>query len=125
MVKDLPANVGDIRDSGSIPELGRFPGGGHGNPLQYSCLDNPMDRGALQAIVHGVPRVEHDLMTKPPPYVCSVAQSCPTLFHPMDYSLQGSSVHGIFQARILEWVAISSSRDPVYGPANMALLAYL
>ena len=54
MVKDLPANAGDIRDVGSIPELGRSPGGGHGNPLQYSCLENPMDRGAWQATVHRV-----------------------------------------------------------------------
>ena len=46
MVKNLPANEGDVRDVGSIPGLGRFPGGGHGNPLQYSCLENPMDRGA-------------------------------------------------------------------------------
>ena len=46
MAKDLPANARDVRHSGSIPELGRFPGGGHGNPLQYSCLENPMDRGA-------------------------------------------------------------------------------
>ena len=41
IVKNLPANAGDIRDTGSIPGLGRSPGGGHGNPLQYSCLDNP------------------------------------------------------------------------------------
>ena len=46
VVKNLPANVGDIRDMDSIPGLGRSPGGGHGNPLQYSCLENPMDRGA-------------------------------------------------------------------------------
>ena len=45
-VKNLPPNAGDIRDAGSIPELGRSPGGGRGNPLQYSCLENPMDRGA-------------------------------------------------------------------------------
>ena len=54
MVKNLPANAGDIRDVGSIPELGRSPGGGHGNPLQYSCLENPMDRGAWQATVHRI-----------------------------------------------------------------------
>ena len=54
MVKNLSANAGDIRDSGSIPGLGRSPGGGHGNPLEYSCLENPMDRGAWQAIVHRV-----------------------------------------------------------------------
>ena len=54
VVKDLPARAGDERDAGSIPGLGRSPGGGHGNPLQYSCLENPMDRGAQWAAVHGV-----------------------------------------------------------------------
>ena len=54
MVKNLPANAGDIRDTGSIPGLDRFPGGWPGNALQYSCLENPMDRGAWQATVHGV-----------------------------------------------------------------------
>ena len=52
MVKNLPANAGDIRDVGSIPGSGRSPGEGHGNPLQYSCLENPMDREAWQAMVH-------------------------------------------------------------------------
>ena len=50
--KNPPA--GDIRDLGSIPGSGRSPGGGHGGPLQYSCLENPMDRGAWRATVHGV-----------------------------------------------------------------------
>ena len=54
MVKNLPANVGDIKDMGLIPGLGRFSGGGHGNPLQYSWLENPLDGGAGQATVHGV-----------------------------------------------------------------------
>ena len=54
MVKNPPANSGDIRDTGSIPGFGRSPGGGHGNPLQYSCLENPMDRGAWRATVHWV-----------------------------------------------------------------------
>ena len=54
MVKKLPANAGDIRDAGSIPGLGRSPGGGHGNPLQYSYLENSMDRGTWGATVHGV-----------------------------------------------------------------------
>ena len=54
VVKSSPANAGDIRDVGLVPELGRSPGGGRGNLLQYSCLENPMDRGAWQAIVHGV-----------------------------------------------------------------------
>jgi len=52
MVKNLPANTGDIRDAGLIPGSGRSPGGGHGNTLQYSCLENPMDRGAWQATIH-------------------------------------------------------------------------
>ena len=54
MVKNLPTNSGDSRDVSSIPGLGRFPGGGHLNPLQYSCLENPMDRRAWKATVHGV-----------------------------------------------------------------------
>ena len=54
VVKNPLANAGDTRDVGSIPGSGRFPGGGHGNPLQYSCLENPMDRGALWATVHRV-----------------------------------------------------------------------
>ena len=52
--KKLPANAGDIRDVGSLPEWGRSPGGGHGNPLQFSCLENPTDRGAWWVTVHGV-----------------------------------------------------------------------
>ena len=54
MVKNPPANAGDIRVVGSIHRSGRSPGGGHGNPLQYSCLENSMDRGTWQAIVHRV-----------------------------------------------------------------------
>ena len=56
MVKNLPANAseGDMRDVGSIPGLIRSPGERNGNPLQYSCLGNPMDRGAWQATFHGV-----------------------------------------------------------------------
>ena len=64
VVKNPPANAGDLRDSGLISGLGRFPGKGNDNPLQYSCLENPMDRGAWQATVHGVARVGHDLGTK-------------------------------------------------------------
>ena len=54
VVKNLPANAEDVRDLGSIPGLGRFPGVGNGNPLQYSCLENAMDRGAWWATVHRV-----------------------------------------------------------------------
>ena len=54
MVKNSPANAGDLIKEGLIPELGRSPGGGNGTPLQYPCLENPMDRGAWWAIVDGV-----------------------------------------------------------------------
>ena len=54
MVKNPPANAGDIRDEGSMPGLGRSPGEGNGSTLQYSCLENPMHRGAWQVTVHRV-----------------------------------------------------------------------
>ena len=54
VVRSLPANAGDIRDVGLIPGSGRAPGGGHSNPLQYSCLENPTDRGAWSAMVRSV-----------------------------------------------------------------------
>ena len=60
VVKNLPASEGGARDLGLISRLRRSSGGGHGNPFQYSCLENPMDRGALLASVHGVTRVRHD-----------------------------------------------------------------
>ena len=61
MVENLPVNPRDVRDTGSIPGSGRSPGGGHGNLLQYSCLENPMDRGAWRAIQSmGSQRVGHD-----------------------------------------------------------------
>ena len=64
----LPSSVGkesacNAGDMGSIPGLGRSPGEGNGNPLQYSCLENPMDGGTLQATVHGVARVGHNWVT--------------------------------------------------------------
>ena len=57
LVKNLPVNTEDIKDMGSIPESGGSPGGEHGNPLQYSCLENPMDRGVWQATVN---RLQHN-----------------------------------------------------------------
>ena len=59
MVLVVKNNVGDVRDLSPVPGSGRSPGGGNGNPLQYSCLENPMDRGAWWATVHGV--VELDM----------------------------------------------------------------
>ena len=61
VVKNPPANAGDKRDTGTILELGRYPGEGNGNPLQYSCLDNPMDRGAWQATVYSVAKTQTHL----------------------------------------------------------------
>ena len=54
MIKSPPANAEDVRDASSVPGLGRSRGGGHGNPFQSSCLENPMERGAWWATVHGV-----------------------------------------------------------------------
>ena len=71
--KEYACDVGDL---GLIGGLGRSPGGGNGNPLQYSCLENPMDRGTWRATVRGVTRVGHDLVTKPP-----------MLLHTIDYSI--------------------------------------
>ena len=60
VVKNMPSSAADVRDTGSIPGAGRSAGGGHGNPLQYSGLENPMDRGAWWATVHALQRVRHD-----------------------------------------------------------------
>ena len=66
VVKNLPANAGDIRDTGSIPQSGRFPGGGHGNPLQYSCLENSMteEPGGLESIASRSDKTEVTLHAK-------------------------------------------------------------
>ena len=61
VVKKLPANAGDVGDMSSIPGSGRSPGGGHSNSLQYSCLENPMDRGEWQAAVHRVTKSQIQL----------------------------------------------------------------
>ena len=61
MVKNSPANAGDARDTGLILESGRSPGGGNGNPLQYSCLENSMDRGTWWATFHGIAKSQTQL----------------------------------------------------------------
>ena len=61
MVKSPPASAGATRDAGSVLGSGRSPGGGHDNPLQYSCLENPMDREAQQATVHGAAKSQTQL----------------------------------------------------------------
>ena len=69
VVKNLPANAGDVRDVDSTPGLGRSPGGGHDNPLQYSCLENPMDRGAWRALVYRVAKSKTQLK-RPSMHAC-------------------------------------------------------
>ena len=96
VVKNTTNNAGDARDGDLIPGWGKSLGGGHGNPLQYSCLKNPIDRGAWRATVHVAAAAES-------------LQSCPTLCDPSDSSLLGSPIPGILQARTLEWVVISFS----------------
>ena len=61
VLKNPPASAGDVRDTGFIPGSGRPPGGGHSNPLQYSCLENPMDKGDWQATVHSVTKSQTQL----------------------------------------------------------------
>ena len=61
VVRNLPANAGDVKETDSSPGLGRSPGGGNGNPFQYSGLENPMDREAWWAIVHGVAKSQTQL----------------------------------------------------------------
>ena len=116
--KKYACNAGDTGDTGSIPGSGRSPGGGNGNLLQYSCLENPMDRGAWQATVHRVSKSRTQLKrlsTHTHNVIAAAAaaakllQSCLTQCDPMDGSLPGFSVHGILQAITLEWVAISFS----------------
>ena len=78
MVKNLPGNAGDTRDMGLIPGLGRSPGEGNGYPLQDSCLENPMDRGAWRATVHGVTKesdtTEHYIYHLGKEYRCQVRE---------------------------------------------------
>ena len=101
VVKNLPANVGNIRYPGSVPGSGRSPGGGHGHPLQYSCLKNPMDRRAWWAMAHRLQRVGHDQINLAhkltisliSDQIRSVAQSCPTLCDPMNRSTPGLPVY--------------------------------
>ena len=95
--KESACNAGN---QGSIPESGRSPGEESGYPLQYSCLQNPME-----AMVHEVARVGHDLATKPVSHQVML-DSC-------DLMDSSSFVHGILQARILEWAAISFSNHSI------------
>ena len=70
MVKNPRGNAGDVKDMGSVPGLGRSPEGGNGNPLQYPCLESPIDRGAWRATVHGVTRSQTRLSGGTHTYHC-------------------------------------------------------
>ena len=85
--KESTCNAGDL---GLIPGLGRSPGGGNGNALQYSCLENPMDRGAWRGIVHGSRRVGHDWATKhmPPVYTRATQRKWGTPFNVQGHNLK-------------------------------------
>ena len=98
------ASACDAGHPGSIPGWGRSPGEGNGNPLQYCCLENIMDREAWWATVHGA--------------------ACLTLCNAMDLSPPGSSVYGILWARILEWVAMPSSRGHSW-PRDQTRISYV
>ena len=76
VVKNPPANAGDTGDLGLIFGLGRSPGEGNGNPLQYSCLGNPMDRGAWQATVHGITELDTTELTCMHTYTCITESLC-------------------------------------------------
>ena len=153
VVKNLLANAGDIKDAGLIPGSPSSPGGGHGNPLQYSCLENPMDRGAWWATVHRVAQSRtrlkrlsmHTCM-----YMCvcfswtrrkwlsvhTCMYMCVLLWlshvwlcDPIDPSPPDSSVHGILQARVLEQLPSPPPGEPPdpgtepVSPASLALAA--
>ena len=107
MIKKLPANAGNVRDVGLICRSGRSPGGGQGNPLQYSYLENPLDRGRLQSmhlktVGHDWSDLAHTVEAEARPHplllpilvqFSSVVQSCLTLCDPMDCNTPGFPVH--------------------------------
>ena len=121
--KESDCNAGDL---GSIPGLGRSPGGGNGNLLQYSCLENPMDRGAWWATVHRVAKRQTQLNDKhyhlDPTFqfssVSSVAQSCPTIHDPMDCSTPGLPV----RHQLPELLRLTSIESVI--PSNHLILCH-
>ena len=118
VVKNPPASAGGAGDLGSTPGLGRSPGGGNGNPLLHSCLENPTDRGAWQATVHGVAKsltrrnthtyTRHSVPTVSAPCRQDLELSCQCVL----VARQAPLSMEFSQARILEWVAIPFSREP-------------
>ena len=109
VVKILPTNAGDVGDTGSIPVSGRSPGGGHGSPLPYPCLENPMDRGAWWATIHEVAKtkVRHSWMTEN------------TVFRGSQRRLGSGLVN--LHIKGPPWVGTFSSRKGNLSPARKAL----
>ena len=108
----------DAGDLGSIPGSGRSPGEGNVNPLQYSCLENPMDRGAWRATVHEVTRVRHNLANKPPPSPFSLPYThFPSFFHPSNH--HGGSTNKPQDLKYSKmnqiWYLTSKGRNSVWG----------
>ena len=99
MGKNLPANAGDLRDEGSIPRSGRSPGGGHSNPFQYSCLENPMDREDWQATVHRVAQSPTGVKRLS---VHGVLQHCSQILYHLSH--QGNSSNSIPFLHLLDLV---------------------
>ena len=136
VVKKQPANAADIKDTGSIPGLGRSPGGEHGNPLQYSCLENPMDRGAWKATVHRIYGIQLKRLSMHAHgnSIFNFLRNCQTVFqsdHSILYSNQqcmmrdlllGSDVPYLLDAgsclcQVYKWVHLSSvnrDNDSIY-----------
>ena len=113
---DGKESAGNVGDPASNPGSGRSPEDGNGNPLQDSCLENSMDRGSWRAIVHGVRKCQTRLSdshththTHTHTCVCSVVSHVQLFATPQTVAHQ-ALLHGISQARILEWIAISFSR---------------
>ena len=129
VVKNLPANAGDIRDAGLILRSGRSPGGGHGNPLQSSCLENPLDRGAWQATVHGTAKrltrpnrlsmhqalIEQPLVNQTSIYFCASS-------HTYRYSGAGAGAAGHI-GKTKSWLA--GPKDEPRGNGQDALTEYV
>ena len=111
--KESTYNTGDTGDAVSVPGLGGSPGVRNGNPLQYCCLENPMDGGAWRTTVHWI--IKNQIWRSTHTHATAAAaaakslQLCPTLCDPIDGSPPGSPVPGILQSRTLGWVAISFS----------------
>ena len=101
MVKNLPADAGDVRDSGSIPGSGRSSGGGNGNPLQYSCLENSLARGAWRATVYGVAKSQTQLSTYHYHKIVSIIV-CAAVFISLGY-LPRSGIAGSYANQMVKW----------------------